>query len=109
MPRRSHIRRRRNKILKLDGAGVHRHQVKATTSIQENIEGLIAVVTLLDEIGCETFADSDGVELKSTTTMMRAALTSIGESAIDIAIGLGQLRALGGLEGVTLDDAADGD
>lgn len=100
--RRRHLRPVRN-VVRLDGDGVHRHKVKAVVGVQQNIEGLVAVVKLLDEIACETRPDADQAELRSATVMMRAALTSIAESAVDIAIGLGEIRALAGLEGVRLD------
>lgn len=109
MPRRTRRQSsRRRHVVRLDGEGLQRHKAKAIINIQENIEGLSAVVQLLDEIACETWAGAEPAELRQATTMMPAALTSINEAVVDVAIGLGELRGLAGLSGITFDGDGDG-
>jgi hypothetical protein len=109
LPFRTRFRSRRSRwppriTIALDGLKLHRFARQAIDEVRRKVEVLDALVGLLDGISADLQPGDEADQLRAKTTMMRAALKEIVVTAIDAAVAVGQVRFVGQLWSIEVED-----
>lgn len=100
-------RRSPRTTITIDGLGLHRIAREAIRDLHSKVEVLDAIVGLLDGVAAETFPGDESDHLRASTTMMKAALREIVVTAIDAAVAVGQVRFVGQLRSIEIEDGPE--
>lgn len=88
----------------IDGLGLHRITRQAIRELHERVDQLEALVGLLDSISSEVFAGDEPDQLRAATTIMRTTLASIASTAAEAGVAVGQVRFVGQLRAVEIEE-----
>lgn len=100
-------RRAADTTWRFDGLRLHRITREAIRDLHAKIEVLDAIVSLLDGVSTDVQPGDEHDRIRATTTMVKAALREIVSTAIDAAVAVGQVRFVGQLRGIEIEDAPE--
>lgn len=88
----------------IDGLGLHRITRQAIRDLHERVGQLEALVGLLDSISAEVFAGDGPAEPRAATTILKTTLASIASTATEAAVAVGQVRFVGQLRSIEIEE-----
>ncbi len=91
----------------LDALGLLRVARTAIRDLHEKIAVLDSLVGLMESIASDVYPGDDADEIRAATAVLRCALREVVSSAVDASVAVGQVRLVGALRAIEVEEGPE--